>query len=135
MLADRLVVSAGPARVYNARMPLDPITAAIVGTVVGSMIQEIANAPGPYSSVPIEGVPRMLPENTIRGDLQVFSPTSAAIDGQMKVLAPGVQIRDPFNAFVLPGMIRQPVPVRYQMDMSGAVSKVWILSQREAAQP
>lgn len=116
-------------------MPVDPITAAIVGSVVGSMIQEIANAPGPVSPVPIEGVPRTLPENTTKGAMQVFSPTSAAVDGQMKLLAPGVQIRDPFNTVVLPGQIRELVPVRYQMDVSGAISRVWILSQREAAQP
>ncbi|MBI5786665.1 MAG: hypothetical protein HZA64_14525 [Rhodocyclales bacterium] len=116
-------------------MPVDPITAAIVGSVVNSMVQEIANAPGPTSPVPIEGVPRTLPENTIKGEMQVFSPTSASVDGQMKMLAPGVQIRDPFNTVVLPGQIRDAVPVRYQTDMSGAISRVWILSQREAAQP
>ena len=48
-------------------------------------------------------------------------------------LAPGVQIRDPFNMLVLPGMIQRAVPVRYQMDVSGAIAKVWILSQQEAA--
>ncbi len=135
MLADGVVVSAGPRPVYNAGMPVDPITAAIVGSVVGSAIQEIANVPPPGSPVPIEGVPRLLPENTLKGEMLVFSPISASVDGQMKVLAPGVQIRDPFNTVVLPGMIRQPVPVRYQTDMTGAISKVWILSQREAAQP
>jgi hypothetical protein len=116
-------------------MPVDPITAAIVGSVVNSMIREVASLPPPSSPVPIEGVPRTLPENTLKGEMQVFSPTSAAVDGQMKMLAPGVQIRSPFNTVVLPGEIRQAVPVRYQMDMSGAISKVWILSQQEAAQP
>lgn len=116
-------------------MPVDPITAAIVGSVVNSMVREIASLPPPGSPVPIEGVPRTLPENTLKGEMQVFSPTSASVDGQMKMLAPGVQIRSPFNTIVLPGEIRQAVPVRYQMDMMGAISKVWILSQREAAQP
>lgn len=116
-------------------MPLDPISAAIVGSVVGSVIQDIANLPPPGSPVPIEGVPRMLPENTIKGEMQVFSPTTAAVNGEMRLLAPGVQIRDPFNTVVLPGQIRDVVPVRYQTDVSGAISKVWILSQREAAQP
>lgn len=129
------MVSTCPGRVYNGGMPVDPITAAIVGSIVNSMVQEIANAPGPTSPVPIEGVPRTLPENTIKGEMQVFSPTSAAVDGQMRMLAPGVQIRDPFNTVVLPGQIRELVPVRYQVDMSGAISRVWILSQREAAQP
>jgi hypothetical protein len=116
-------------------MPVDPITAAIVGSVVGSMVQEIANLPPPGAPVPVEGVPRTLPENTIRGEMRVVSPTSASVDGQERVLAPGVQIRDPFNTVVLPGQIRDLVPVRYQVDMTGAISRVWILSQREAAQP
>jgi hypothetical protein len=116
-------------------MPVDPITATIIGSVVGSVIQEINNLPPPGSPVPIEGVPRMLPANTLRGEMIVFSPTSAAVNGEMRMLAPGVQIRDPFNMVVLPGMLRQRVPVRYQTDPSGAISKVWVLSQREAAQP
>lgn len=135
MLADRPVVSACPQPVYNIGMPIDPITATIVGTVVGNMMREAATAPGPGSPVPIEGVPRTLPENTIKGVLRVVSPTDAVLDGKPVLLAPGVQIRDPFNLVVLPGQIRELVPVRYQMDMSGAISKVWILSQREAAQP
>jgi hypothetical protein len=116
-------------------MPVDPITAAIVGTVVGSMIQEISNLPGPYASVPVEGVPRLLPENTIRGDMMIHDLATATVNGQTLPLAPGVQIRDPFNMVVLPLQISALVPVRYQTDMSGAISKVWILSQREAAQP
>jgi hypothetical protein len=116
-------------------MPLDPISAAIIGSIVGSVIQDVSNLPPPGSPVPIEGVPRTLPENTVRADMQVFSPTTATVNGEMRALAPGVQIRDPFNTVVLPGQIRDLVPVRYQVDVSGAIAKVWILSQREAAQP
>jgi len=71
----------------------------------------------------------------MKGEMVVSSPTSAMVDGKPMVLAPGVQIRDPYNTVVLPGMIQRLVPVRYQVDMSGAISKVWILSQQEAAQP
>jgi hypothetical protein len=46
-----------------------------------------------------------------------------------------VQIRDPYNMVVLPGMIQRPVPVRYQTDLAGFVTRVWILSAQEAAQP
>jgi hypothetical protein len=116
-------------------MPIDPITAAIVGSVINSALGEIASVPPPTSPVPLEGVPRMLPQDTIKGEMIVGSPTSAMVNGRPMVLSPGVQIRDPFNMMVLPGMIRQIVPVRYQTDVSGAISKVWILSQREAAQP
>ena len=135
MLADRPELSATATRVYNGRMPIDPISAAIVSSVVGSAIREIANAQPPSSPVPLEGVPRTLPEHTMKGEMVVSSPTSAMVDGKPMVLAPGVQIRDPYNTVVLPGMIQRLVPVRYQTDMSGAISKVWILSQQEAAQP
>jgi len=120
--------------VYNGRMPFDPITTAIISSIIGSAVQEVANLPPPHTPVPV-GIPRILPENTTKGELVVGSPTSAAVDGRPMTLAPGVQIRDPFNTMVLPGMIRQPVPVRYQTDMTGAISKVWILSQQEAAKP
>ena len=116
-------------------MPLDPITSAIVGSVVGGVLNEISNLPPPGSPVPLEGPPRVLPENTIKGEMVVASPTSASVDGRPMMMAPGVQIRDPFNMMVLPGMIQRPVPVRYQTDVSGAISRVWILSAKEAAQP
>ena len=123
-----------PLSVYNAGMPLDPISAAIISSVVGNVIQEIANLPPPgASNVPVEGIPRVLPENTVRADMQVFSPTTAAVNGQMMLMSPGVQIRDPFNMVMLPGQLGGILPVRYQTDPSGAISKVWILSQREAA--
>lgn len=116
-------------------MPLDPITSAIVSSVIGNAVQEIFNASPPTSPVPAVGVPRILPNGTIKGEMSVSSPTSAIIDGQQVMLAPGVQIRDPFNMMVLPGMIQRTVPVRYQKDITGAVNRVWILSAQEAAQP
>jgi hypothetical protein len=81
------------------------------------------------------GVPRTIPEGTVAGSMVVSSPTSASVNGQPMILSPGVQIRDPFNMMVLPGMIQQPVPVRYLTDPSGAIARVWILSAQEASQP
>jgi hypothetical protein len=117
-------------------MPLDPITSAIVSSIIGAAIDQISNAQAPSSApMVMVGVPRMLPEGTAKGQLAVSSPTSASINGQPMMMAPGVQIRDPFNMMVLPGMIQQPVPVRYQTDITGAINRVWILSAQEAAQP
>lgn len=116
-------------------MPVDPITAAIVGTVVGNVIGEVSTAPEPVAAVPVEGVPRMLPENTIRADMMFLDAATVSVNGQTMMLAPGAQIRDPFNMVVFPGQIRAMVPVRYQQDLTGAIAKIWILSQREAAQP
>lgn len=114
-------------------MPLDPISAVIVTTVIGGVVQEIANLPPPVPPVPEMGAPRVIPADTKMGEMTISSPTSAIVDGQPMTLAPGVQIRDPFNTLVLPGMVPRAVPVRYQTDLSGAISKVWILSQQEAA--
>jgi hypothetical protein len=116
-------------------MPIDPITAAIVSSIIGGIVQDVANAPGPSSPVPIQGIPRILPQDTLRGEMMVLDLTTAIVDGKTMLMAPGVQIRDPFNMVVLPLQIQQRVPVRYQMDVSGAINKVWILSQQEAVQP
>jgi hypothetical protein len=116
-------------------MPIDPITAAIVTSIVGGIVQDIANTPGPQSPVPVEGVPRILPQNTQRGEMVVLDLGTAKVNDQIMPLAPGVQIRDPFNMMLLPLQIQQRVPVRYQTDVSGAITKVWILSLQEAAQP
>jgi hypothetical protein len=126
---------AHPASAYNSDMPLDPITATIVGSIIGSAMNQMGNTSPPSESVPAVGVPRILPEGTTKGQMVVASPTSASVDGQPMILAPGVQIRDPFNMAVLPGMIQQPVPVRYLTDPSGAIARVWILSAQEASQP
>jgi hypothetical protein len=119
-------------------MPFDPITAAIVNAVVSTAVQQLASLPPPSS--PAQGmtavaIPRVLPSDSKRGELVVSSPISGQIDGRDVTLSPAIQIRDPFNLRVLPGMIRQPVPVRYQTDGAGFVTRVWILSAQEAAQP
>jgi hypothetical protein len=129
------VVSLGRSRVYNVGMPLDPISSAIINAIIGSAVQQITSLPPSSVPVPNVAVPRMLPQGTLQGMLSVFSPTSAEIDGKAVTMSPGVQIRDPFNMMVLPGMIRQPVLVRYQTDVAGYISRIWILSVQEAAQP
>jgi hypothetical protein len=119
-------------------MPFDPITAAIVNAVVSTAVEQIASLPppsAPAAVVPAVGIPRVLPDGAKRGELVVSSPISGRIDGRDVTLSPAIQIRDPFNLMVLPGMIRQPVPVRYQTDPAGFVTRVWILSAQEAAQP
>ena len=119
-------------------MPFDPITAAIVNAVVSSAVNQLASMPPPTTptaALPGVAYPRILPKDTKRGELVVSSPVSGQIDGQNVTLSPAIQIRDPFNMRVLPGMIRQPVAVRYQTDIAGVVTRVWILSAQEAAQP
>ena len=135
MPADIPVAMSWPISVYNGRMPLDPITSAIVSSIIGSALQQMSTPSAPSSPMVSVGVPRTLPEGAIAGSMVVSSPTSASVNGQPMVLSPGVQIRDPFNMVVLPGMVQQPVPVRYITDPSGAIARVWILSAQEASQP
>jgi hypothetical protein len=116
-------------------MPFDPITSAIVNAIISAAVEQISSLPPPSSPVPAVGIPRLLPNGTSKGELSVSSPTTGQIDGKDVILSPGVQIRDPYNMMVLPGMIRQPVPVRYLTDVAGFVNRVWILSAQEAAQP
>jgi hypothetical protein len=116
-------------------MPLDPISSAIINAIIGSAVQQIASLPPASAPATNVAAPTALPQGLLQGVLSVSSPTTGQIDGKAVTLSPGVQIRDPLNMMVLPGMIRQPVLVRYQTDFAGYVSRVWILSAQEAAQP
>lgn len=117
-------------------MPVNAVIPALIGSIVGGAAQEIASVPGPGSPVvPEVAIPRMLPQGTAKGEFAVLGPANAEVDGKPMLLAPGVQIRDPFNMVVFPAMIQRPVPVRYLTDPAGAINRVWILSAQEAAQP
>lgn len=117
-------------------MPLDPVTSAIVGSIIGGAASEIASLPPPgASSAQGMAVYRMLPQNAQKGEMSPPGMMAVEIDGKPFRLSPGVQIRDPRNMMIYPNMVRQPVPVRYMTDASGSVYRVWILSAQEAAQP
>jgi hypothetical protein len=116
-------------------MPVDPIVSTIVGSVIGSAVQQISALPPPSPPVPAVGIPRILPQGTAKGELQMTGAFNAEIDGKVVMLAPGVQVRDPLNMSILPTMIQGTVPVRYTTDPSGTVNRIWVLSAQEAAQP
>lgn len=112
---------------------MDPITSAIVSTVIQSVI-EGALAPPPPDMSP--GIIRVLPSESLKG---VMLPPG--IDGMVQIgrqkfmLSPGVQIRNELNMIILPTMVQEAVPVRFQTDFSGAVNRIWILSTAEARLP
>ncbi|MEW6165642.1 MAG: hypothetical protein AB1642_11330 [Pseudomonadota bacterium] len=113
-------------------MPLDPITSAIVSSVIGSAI-ESALTPAPQE--PAYGIVRMMPEESRRGLMLPPAQWEVRIDGKTYPLSPGAQFRDALNMIVMPSMIQQPVKVRFMTDYSGAVHRVWILSAAEASLP
>ena len=86
-------------------------------------------------ALPAQAQLRTIPPDTKRGEIQHVYDMVVDIDGQRMQLAPGAQIRDPDNRIVLPAAIPPETIVRYKLDTLGMVSRVWILSPQEAAQP
>lgn len=111
----------------------DPLTTAIVTSVIGSAIngaRDRSAAPPPQM-----GVVRLLPEEAKFGDMQPPVRWQVDIDGRTYALSPGVLIRNELNMLIMPTMVQQPARVRYLTDPVGAISRIWILSGAEARQP
>lgn len=107
---------------------MDPITSAIVGSIIGSAVQGLLTPP----VVPATGIIRALPTESKKGMMNPPWNGQAQIDGQIYLLSPGVVIRNELNMAIPPMMMQAPAPVRYQTDSFGAVYRVWILSTAEA---
>jgi hypothetical protein len=107
----------------------DPITAAIVSSIIGSFVEGVFNPPPPE---PLVGIIRMLPEEARYGKMQPPAQWQVQIDGKTYPMSPGVLIRNELNMMILPTMVDQPAKVRYLVDYSGAVYRIWILSGAEA---
>lgn len=110
-------------------MPVDPITSAIVGSIIGSAVQGLLT---PTPTAPAMGIVRTLPMESKRGVMSPPLNGQVQIDGQSYLLSPGVVIRNEYNMAIPPMMMQTPVAVRYQTDAMGAVHRVWILSAAEA---
>ena len=74
---------------------------------------------------------RAIPNNAQVGTMRHVEAMVVEIDGQKLLLAPGAQIRDADNRVVLPISLKEKETVRYLLDGSGAVNRVWILSAPE----
>jgi hypothetical protein len=78
---------------------------------------------------------RAIPQDAKRGEMRHVQETSVQIDGKAMRLAAGAQIRDASNRIVLPAMLPPGSRVKYLLDPQGDVSRVWVLTDAEAAQP
>jgi len=79
---------------------------------------------------------RTIPEAAKRGQMQHVQDMLVEINGQRVQLAAGSQIRDESNRIVVPSALPPGRSlVKYLVDASGLVTRVWILSPAEAAQP
>ena len=78
---------------------------------------------------------RTIPAEAKRATLSHVQGMTVEIDGKRTELAAGAQIRDADNMIVLPAAVPAGVLVKYMPDVQGQVSRIWILSKQEAAQP
>ena len=75
---------------------------------------------------------RSIPKDARAGEIRHLRGMVVEIDGAPQRLAPGAQIRDASNRIILPTTIRPGTRVKYLVDATGQVRKVWILTPKEA---
>ena len=78
---------------------------------------------------------RTIPAEAKRATLSHVQGMTVEIDGKRTALAAGAQIRDGRNLIVVPTAVPPGVRVKYLPDAQGQVSRIWILSPQEEAQP
>ncbi|HEX7217600.1 MAG TPA: hypothetical protein VF280_00110 [Burkholderiales bacterium] len=76
---------------------------------------------------------RTIPKEAVLGQIRHLEAMVVELDGKPAQLAPGAQIRDPDNRLVLPASITEKRMVRYLVDGTGQVHRLWILSADEIA--
>lgn len=114
-------------------MPVPALISAIASSMISNALEQALTAPPPPSVIQLPAPGRVVPQQALRGEMVLLSAMSVQINGQAMPLAPGVQIRNSANLIVMPSSILEPVQVRYLTDPTGAVARVWILSDQEAA--
>jgi hypothetical protein len=75
---------------------------------------------------------RSIPEDARVGEIRHLQDMVVEIDGAPQQLAPGAQIRDASNRIIVPTAIPPGTLVKYLVDATGQVQKVWILTPEEA---
>ncbi len=71
---------------------------------------------------------RSIPADAKPGTMRHLQDMIVELDGKTVRLAPGAQIRDAANRLVLPTAVARKTPVKYLVDPSGMVHRVWLLS-------
>jgi len=78
---------------------------------------------------------RTIPPDAKRGTMSHVQGMTVVLNGKQVDLAAGAQIRDGRNMIVLPTALPAGVLVKYQIGADGKVTRAWILTPQEAAQP
>ena len=77
---------------------------------------------------------RTFPEQAQRGELKAYEYPSMKIGDNVYRLSPGSRIFNQQNLIIMPASLQvRAAPVMYLLDMSGDLSRVWLLTGEEAA--
>jgi len=77
---------------------------------------------------------RAFPPDSKLGELMAMRYPEIRISDRTMYLSAGGQIRGKDNLIILPTMLNESGPIRYQADIMGNVHRIWLLTPAEAAQ-
>lgn len=77
---------------------------------------------------------RTIPKEAQRGEIRHMQDMHVELNGKALRLSPGAQIRDADNRLVLPTSLVEKADVRFLLDGTGLVHRVWIMTPLERTQ-
>ena len=78
---------------------------------------------------------RQIQDTARRGNIVHIQGAIVEIDGQPMRLSAGAQIRSQDNLFIVPMSLPPGATVKYTLDGSGQIHRVWVLTAEETAAP
>ena len=78
---------------------------------------------------------RQIPDIAKRGNIVHVQDGIVRIDGEQMRLSAGAQIRSRDNLFIVPMSLPPGALVKYTLDSSGQIHRVWVLTAEETAAP
>ncbi len=113
-----------------------PLPASLVASIVSAVIETIVQSTGNVSTTQYDTyiAKRTLPPEVKQGVMQPPSGDgTVTISGSTLTLSPVAQFRNQQNLIVMPMAIQQATDVVYLNDNFGAVHRIWLISQADAA--
>ena len=76
---------------------------------------------------------RQVPDFAMRGSMTHVQDTIVEVDGKQMRLSAGAQIRSRDNLIIVPMSLSPGTLVKYTVDGTGQIHRVWVLTPAEAA--
>lgn len=78
---------------------------------------------------------RQIPDSAKRGNIAHVQDSIVEVDGRQMRLSASAQIRSRENLFIVPMSLPRGALVKYTLEDSGRIHRVWVLTPEEAAAP